>query len=439
MVSGWWSAFLWPGGNEVGPGAGVGEGGEGAACGVEVFDGQFDGAFDGFIEDADDAVLADGPQAAGALWAWRCWAVLVGVAAAVGAGWAFGQAFEADLADAAVDVQGQFLLGGVMEFQGEGAVPAGFEWGCVDDEAAACVGGLAVAGADDVFRDAEAFDGGGEDHFSRAQDVAVFDADFFPFAVMERVEPCAGWAQKGAGQAGVVAAGAEAGARVAGLAVEEGVDHAGFGKDADLSVGEDHNDVSLVAWQGCVKIAPDLCQWGCVMWAGAFVGALRRFIVGTLSEAAEEMRDSRLDDPRAVRFLAVVALVESHGLYGWQLNAARQPLVKSGARSLWQIEYPTLEQLWVRGWLSRTVPVRRLPVRRVEDFGPEVLWEQLPWRADLGCLVARALLLSNPKPLPDGLEDAWQQYAKDLWRPGRPRRDRFEVAWRVVQEVEHAA
>jgi hypothetical protein len=57
---------------------------------------------------------------------------------------------------------------------------------------------------------------------------------------------------------------------------------------------------------------------------------------------------------------------------------------------------------------------------------------------DVLCLaLGRLLLWTHPDPLPEDAEAGWAQYVA-LWRPGRPRRETWDEAWRVGLEVTSA-
>lgn len=52
---------------------------------------------------------------------------------------------------------------------------------------------------------------------------------------------------------------------------------------------------------------------------------------------------------------------------------------------------------------------------------PRVIFEAMAWNDTLACTMARLLLWSDPKPLPDiGMKDQAWDYYKRNWRPGMP-------------------
>jgi hypothetical protein len=68
----------------------------------------------------------------------------------------------------------------------------------------------------------------------------------------------------------------------------------------------------------------------------------------------------------------------------------------------------------------------------------EVLYDLITEPEDdpLACIIARALLYSDPNPLPSARQEqeAWDYYYRN-WRPGRPDRHRWVWAYRTASET----
>lgn len=107
---------------------------------------------------------------------------------------------------------------------------------------------------------------------------------------------------------------------------------------------------------------------------------------------------------------------------GTESGFARNLQVGGPARGWWQFELAgvvgVLKHPRSKDWLLDTLPV---------GVGAEEVWGRLAWDGPLAARVARGLLWTHPRPLPKegDVEEAWRQYL-ELWRPGKPNRERFE-------------
>lgn len=120
----------------------------------------------------------------------------------------------------------------------------------------------------------------------------------------------------------------------------------------------------------------------------------------------------------ATRFLIAAGLQESRLEHRWQvLDGGR----KGPARGLWQFE----QGGGVKGVLTH--PASRYWAHQVcAHFNiaptPSAVWMELERNDVLAAAFARLLLFTDPKRIPTDEDDAWQAYAKRLWRPGALRR-----------------
>ncbi|WP_199707465.1 hypothetical protein [Teichococcus wenyumeiae] len=60
---------------------------------------------------------------------------------------------------------------------------------------------------------------------------------------------------------------------------------------------------------------------------------------------------------------------------------------------------------------------------------PAPVWRALEGHDLLAYALARLLLLTDPYAVPETVNAGWDCYAKGLWRPGKPHRDKWDTAW----------
>jgi hypothetical protein len=60
---------------------------------------------------------------------------------------------------------------------------------------------------------------------------------------------------------------------------------------------------------------------------------------------------------------------------------------------------------------------------------PAPVWRALEGHDLLAYAFARLLLLTDPYAVPETASAGWDCYAKRLWRPGKPHRDKWDAAW----------
>lgn len=152
---------------------------------------------------------------------------------------------------------------------------------------------------------------------------------------------------------------------------------------------------------------------------------------------AFELLDERLDTPEARVLMFAIAMQESKLIYRRQ--------IRGPARGLWQFEEGTRAS---RGGVYG-VYLHPTSKRPLQDFcdelgiecDPQIIYETLEFNDVLAAGVARLLLLTNPKPLPEigEVDEAWNYY-KSTWRPGKPHPDvwpeNYELAESYAREVD---
>ena len=132
--------------------------------------------------------------------------------------------------------------------------------------------------------------------------------------------------------------------------------------------------------------------------------------------------------PAEVMLLAI-ALQESNAEHRWQ--------VKGPARGWWQFErgggLAGVLRHRSSGEIAETL-IAELGLSASRDAA----WEALPYSELLQAGLARLLLWTDARPLllpmPEHEEQAWDIY-RDVWRPGKPHRERWSASWRRALEV----
>lgn len=136
----------------------------------------------------------------------------------------------------------------------------------------------------------------------------------------------------------------------------------------------------------------------------------------------------RFDSTKVRHFLTAVSGQEADLHHRWQVVDPSNPWRRGPARGLWQFERGTrVSRGGVYGvflhptsalWLRTACEHAGVP------FEPRVIWEALPDNDAFACAVARCLLLTDPRPLPN-VGEMWPAYTcyDRNWRPGAKRPD----------------
>lgn len=126
-------------------------------------------------------------------------------------------------------------------------------------------------------------------------------------------------------------------------------------------------------------------------------------------------------DSRAARvILAAIGYQES----GYQV---RIQYGNGPARSFWQFE-----KGGIKGVMLHQATIRlasELCDARKVNFASQDIWKAMETDDVLGAAFARLLMYTDPKALPDNPDDAWEMYAKRLWRPGKPHPEKWAKSW----------
>jgi hypothetical protein len=130
----------------------------------------------------------------------------------------------------------------------------------------------------------------------------------------------------------------------------------------------------------------------------------------------------------AKAMLLAIGLQESGFLY-------RRQMAGGPARGFWQFEIGGVKA--VLGHVQSKVQARRaLSIMRYDTEDPIASYAALEHNDILAAIFARLLLWTHPKPLPKRgeAEQAWDYYL-DTWRPGKPKRERWEECYRSAWSV----
>lgn len=130
-----------------------------------------------------------------------------------------------------------------------------------------------------------------------------------------------------------------------------------------------------------------------------------------------------MDTPIARVILAAIGYQES----GYQV---RIQYGNGPARSYWQFENGRLAG--INGVLThRSTEKLAAAVCKACGVEPErmAVWKAMETDDVIGAAFARLLMYTDPFPLPDNQTEAWEMYAKRLWRPGKPHPDKWAASW----------
>lgn len=140
-------------------------------------------------------------------------------------------------------------------------------------------------------------------------------------------------------------------------------------------------------------------------------------------ETAFQLLPVSMDSPHARVILAAIGFQESG--YLTRIQYGNGP-----ARSYWQFENGRLAG--INGVLTHRATVKlAAAVCKTRGVDPDrmAVWKAMESDDVLGAAFARLLMYTDPNPLPDNQSDAWEMYAKRLWRPGKPHPDKWPASW----------
>lgn len=131
----------------------------------------------------------------------------------------------------------------------------------------------------------------------------------------------------------------------------------------------------------------------------------------------------------AERFLIAIALQEADARHRYQGS----PHDLGGpARGFWQFEPAGV--LGVLTHRSTSVLAEQAALRAHVVAHTHAITRAIEGHDRLAVAFARLLIWTHPDPLPTDREQAWAQYL-NLWRPGRPRHDRWAACWRAAHDA----
>lgn len=118
-----------------------------------------------------------------------------------------------------------------------------------------------------------------------------------------------------------------------------------------------------------------------------------------------------------------------HAAIGYQESSYATRIQYGGgpARSYWQFEKGGIKGV-MRHNASAPFAVKVCRDRGVE-FSSDAIWKAMEADDVLGAAFARLLMYTDPLALPSNASDAWEMYAKRLWRPGKPHPDKWPDSW----------
>lgn len=137
-------------------------------------------------------------------------------------------------------------------------------------------------------------------------------------------------------------------------------------------------------------------------------------------ESAFQLLPIKMDSALARVNLAAIGYQES----GYQV---RIQYGNGPARSYWQFEKGGIKGVMLHAASVR--PAISVCEARGVEFNSSAIWKAMEIDDILGAAFARLLMYTDPMPLPDNQADAWEMYAKRLWRPGKPHPDKWPQSW----------
>lgn len=151
----------------------------------------------------------------------------------------------------------------------------------------------------------------------------------------------------------------------------------------------------------------------------------------TILTPALALLPDKMDSKLARIMMLAIGMQESRFVHRRQVLNGGKP---GAAASFWQMERGG----GVRGVLnhpsSRDLALKVCATRGVKPDEMSV-WQALETDDILGACFARLLLWTDPKPLPDNADDAWDLYAHRLWRPGKPKPETWPDFYRQAQKT----
>ena len=145
----------------------------------------------------------------------------------------------------------------------------------------------------------------------------------------------------------------------------------------------------------------------------------------TAIEQAFQLLPVKMDSPAARTILAAIGYQESS--YKTRIQYGNGP-----ARSFWQFEKGGIKGVMLHKASAR-LAIAICEARNV-DFNSESIWRAMETDDVLGAAFARLLMYTDPIALPDTQEEAWEMYAKRLWRPGKPHPEKWPTSWQFGVE-----
>lgn len=140
----------------------------------------------------------------------------------------------------------------------------------------------------------------------------------------------------------------------------------------------------------------------------------------------QSVTTSQVATSSAKILLLAIALEES--------NLQHRQQIKGPARSFWQFE-----RIGIEGVVSRKTNKEILSKLNYPTL-TNTIYTQLLTNDQLGCILARLLLLSDPNPLPEPkyseITNAYNYYLKN-WRPGKKSPASWKTNWPLAIEVAH--
>lgn len=158
-------------------------------------------------------------------------------------------------------------------------------------------------------------------------------------------------------------------------------------------------------------------------------------IISEVVEPALQLLPVGMDSPKARVLLLAIALQESRFEHRRQL-VGNPPKPNGPAKSFWQAEMGGGMVRGVRTHPKTAATVQQIIQARGVAHNDAAIWDAIEHDDVLACALARLLLFTDPKPLPEigDVNGAWDTYAR-VWRPGKPHRASWDALYAQAVEA----
>lgn len=158
-------------------------------------------------------------------------------------------------------------------------------------------------------------------------------------------------------------------------------------------------------------------------------------ILDSVVNPALKLLPAAMDNAKARVMLLAIGLQESRFEHRRQL-IGNPPKPAGPAKSFWQAEKGGGMVRGVRTHQSVAHVAKHLYALRGVNPTDQAIWDAIEYDDILACALARLLLFTDPKQLPEigDAQGAWDMYVR-VWRPGKPHRATWDALYKQAVEA----